>query len=342
MLAAPDPRRRASPTIRDVAARAGVCPATVSNVLSGTRQVGEALRRQVIEAVEAIGYRPNHLAASLRRQRTRTVGIVVPDITNVFFGGLVHRLDELAAAGGYQILLVSSNEDAGTEAARLRALLARRVDGLIIAPVRDTLPEEDDLPPTVVLDRGLGLERFDTIGTDNEGAAYAGTRHLIDLGHRAIALLATTDHLANIGDRIAGYRRALAEAGDAASERVVFGGLSVEASQAAVAQALYGSDQPSALFAVSYIATLGAIKAIRALGLAFPDDVSLLGFDECDWMTALRPYVSTICQPVDAMAAEAWRLLDARLAGSHEAGARVRLPCTLKVRESTQPHPPRH
>ncbi|MBX6321899.1 MAG: LacI family DNA-binding transcriptional regulator [Rhodospirillaceae bacterium] len=342
MLAAADRRRHTAPTIRDVAARAGVSPATVSNVLSGTRQVGEPLRRQVLEAIEAIGYRPNHLAASLRRQRTRTVGIVVPDITNVFFSALVDRLDGLAAADGYQILLVSSSEDPAREAARIQALLARRVDGLIIAPARDALPAVDDLPPTVVVDRALGLDRFDTIGADNEAAAHAGARHLLDLGHRDIALIATTGHLANIRDRIAGYRRALAEAGCAGRERLVFGGLTVEGSRAAIEREIARPDRPTALFAVTSVATLAAIQAIRALDLAFPGEVSLLGFDESDWMTALRPYVSTVCQPVETMAAEAWRRLAARLAGSQEAGARVRLPCTLRIRESTQPHRPRH
>jgi LacI family transcriptional regulator len=208
--------------------------------------------------------------------------------------------------------------------------------------VRDALPALDDLPPTVVLDRGLGLDRFDTIGTDNEAAVHEGTRHLLALGHRDIALLATTGELANIRDRIAGYRRALAEAGCAGRARIVFGGLTVEGAQAAVGAALAAAGRPSALFALSYIATLGALKAIRACDLAFPGEVSLLGFDDSDWMTALRPYVSTVRQPVEAMAAEAWRLLEARLAGSRAAGARVRLPCTLTVRESTQPHGARH
>lgn len=342
MLTTPERRRRSAPTIRDVAAHAGVSPATVSNVLSGNRGVGALMRQQVLDAVQAIGYRPNHLAASLRQQRTRTVGIVVPDITNVFFGTLVHRLDALAAAGGYQILLVSSNEDTGREAARIQALLARRVDGLIVAPARDTLPHLDDLPPTVILDRGLGLDGFDSIGADNEEAAYRGARHLLELGHRDIALLATTDYLANIRDRIAGYRRALAEAGCADRERLVFGGLTLEGSRDTIEQALRGADRPSALFAVTYGATLAAIQAIRALDLAFPDDVSLLGFDDCDWMTALRPCVSTVSQPVEAMAAEAWRRLDARLAGGEAAPQTIRLPCTLKVRESTRPHRPRH
>jgi len=329
------------PTIRDVAERAGVATATVSNVLTGKRQVAEDRRRRVLEAVEALGYRPNHLAASLRRQQTRTIGIVVPDLTNPFFGGLVHRIEGLAAEGDYQILLVGSKADGSQEADRVRALLARRIDGLIMVPARDDgasfAPLAAEMPPTVLVDRAFGLAGFDTVGADDAEAGHRGCGHLLQLGHRQITMLATSRELANMRDRIAGYRRALAEAGTGGGERLVTGGFSIEGCRAAIEQELRRADRPSAIFAGSYEATLGAIKAIRALDLGFPKDVSLLGFDESDWMTVLRPYVSTIVQPVEEMALEAWRLLIARLSGEDDAPIRVRLPCALQIRESTRP-----
>jgi LacI family transcriptional regulator len=329
------------PTIRDVAERAGVATATVSNVLSGKRRVAEERRRLVLEAVEALGYHPNHLAASLRHRQTGTIGIVVPDLTNPFFGSLVHRIEELAAQCHYQILLVSSNEQGDQEIARVQALIARRIDGLIMVPTRDDPAAFDQLgtrlPPTVLVDRAFGLDGFDAVAADNAGACYRGSRHLLELGHREIAFLATSCDLANMRDRVAGYRRALAGAGCARRERVVVGGLTIEACRGAIEQELHRADRPTAVFAASYVATLGAIKAIRALDLAFPEDVSLLGFDDSDWMTALRPYVSTISQPIDEMAVEAWRLLIARLGGKAGAPARIRLSCTLHARESTRP-----
>src|SRR5688500_3490535 len=134
-----DGSRRPSkpPTIRDVAELASVAPATVSNVLTGRRPVAEDRKQRVLAAVAQLGYRPNHLAASLRRQETRTIGIVIPDLTNPFFAALVHRIEELAAEADYQILLMSSNEDPEQEAHRVEVLLARQTDGLIIAPARD-------------------------------------------------------------------------------------------------------------------------------------------------------------------------------------------------------------
>jgi LacI family transcriptional regulator len=321
-----------------------VAPATVSNVLNETKPVAEARRARVLEAVKALGYRPNHLAASLRRQATRSVGIVVPDLTNPFFAAIVHRIEELASESAYQILLVSSNEDPEQEAARIHALLDRRIDGLIVAPCRDEVETVShpvgNLPPTVLIDRGFGLAGFDTVAADNFKAAHAGAGHLIELGHRDIALVATDPNLANIADRVAGFRQAMTAAGAAGHARLVIGGLDIDSCRAAVAQELRRPHRPSAVFAASYVATLGAIKAIRALDLDFPRDISLLGIDDSDWMSVLRPYVSAVAQPVAEMAAEAWRLLNHRLAGGGGPYARLRLPCSLEVRESTRPFAP--
>jgi len=328
------------PTIQDVARLAKVAPATVSNVLNGTRPVAEIRKERVLAAVKQLGYRPNALAASLRRRETRTIGIVVPEITNPFFAALVHRIEELAADSDYQILLVSSNEDPKQEAARIRTLLDRRIDGLIVAPSRDEVEAVSHpigaLPPTVLIDRGFGLAGFDTIASDNVEAAYRGCKHLLELGHRDIAMIVMDAKLANFADRIAGYRQALEEAGAGKRTRVVTGGLDVESCRTAVERELRRSNRPTAIFAASYAATLGAIRAMRAVGLDLPGDISLIGIDDSDWMAVLHPYISAVAQPVEAMATEAWRLLNHRLAGGHAKSARIRLHCTLHVRESTR------
>lgn len=330
----------AVPTIRDVAAHAGVAPATVSNVLSGRRSVRADLRDRVLAAIEATGYRPNRLAASLRRARTDTIGILVPDLTNPFFAALVHRLEDLAAADGYQILLAGSNEDEAREAARLNTLLSRRIDGLILAPARDDAAALGDhgahLPPTVLMDRGFDHPGFDTVAADNEAAVWLGCRHLLELGHRDVALVVTSPDLANMRERIAGYEAALAAAGFGARAQVLAGGFDVEGCRAAVEQALRRAAPPSAIFAANHVATLGAVKAIRALDLDFPGAVSLLGFDDTDWMTVLRPYLSVVAQPVASMADAVWRLLLDRLGDAGRPCRHLRLACTLAVRESTR------
>jgi LacI family transcriptional regulator len=335
-----DPRKVRVPTIQDVARLAKVAPATVSNVLNATRPVAEIRKERVLAAVKALGYRPNALAASLRRKETRTIGVVVPEITNPFFAALVHRIEELASESDYQIQLVSSNEDPKQEAARIRTLLDRRIDGLIVAPSRDEVEAVSHpigiLPPTVLVDRGFGLAGFDTIATDNVEAGQRGCKHLLELGHRDIALIAMDPKLANFADRIAGYRKALDAAGAGKRARVVTGGHDVESCRAAIERELRRPDRPTAIFAASYAATLGAIRAIRAVDLDLPEDVSLIGIDDSDWMAVLHPYISAVAQPVEEMATEAWRLLNQRLAGGRGKSARIRLHCTLHVRESTR------
>lgn len=332
--------RNGVPTIRDVADRAGVAPATVSNVLTGRRPVAESRRQAVLAAVEALGYEPNYLAASLRLNRSRSVGVVVPDLTNPFFSALVRSIEDRAARDGYEILLVDSNEESERETSRVRALLARRIDGLIIAPTRDDISGIElnrTAPPVVLIDRGLDAVGRDSVGVDNVAASRVGCEHLIALGHENIALLVTDLGLANVRDRVEGYRAAMAAAGLAGRERIIVGSVTVEGIRAAVMQALHAAPAPTAIFATAYVGTLGALQAIHACGLALPQQISLLGFDDFDWMTLLSPQISTLRQPIEDMANNAWRLLLARCDGQAAEPSRVRLPCTLEVRDSTRP-----
>lgn len=329
--------KRPVATIRDVASLAGVAPATVSNVLTQRRAVRPELKERVLAAIGTLGYRPNRLASSLRRMRSDTIGILVPDLTNPFFAALVHHLEDLASEDGYQILLAGSNEDETREADRLATLMARRIDGLIIAPARDATPTlATHAIPTVLMDRGFEQSGFDAVAADNVAAARLGCRHLLALGHRDIALVATSLTLANMRERAEGYRTALADAGLHGRARVILGGFNLDSCRAAVEQDLRRAEPPTAIFAADYVSTLGAVKAIRALDLAFPDAISLLGFDDSAWMTALRPYLSVVVQPVAAMATRVWCLLRERLAEPSHPSRKERLPCALAVRESTQ------
>jgi LacI family transcriptional regulator len=338
-----------TPTIRDVALRAGVSVATASNVVNGNRPVGEASRRRVVEAIEALGYRLDRAASALRGRSTRLIGMVVPDINNIFFAGLVDRVEREAERHGYDLLIASSSEDPAVERRRVEALIARRIDGLIVVPARDdsmpSLKSGDDrprLPPTVLLDRGADSSGFDMVRADCEAGGYAAARHLVGLGHRDIAVLAHSEHYQNIAQRIAGCRRALREAGLDGRERIVCGGHDLENLRGAIEIELHRADRPTAIFALTNICALASIKASGGLGLDIPDDVSIVGFDDFDWMSALRPYLTTVAQPIDDFAVTSWRLLMRRLSAQAPTEVeRVELPCILKVRESTGPARPR-
>lgn len=335
----PPPAR--PPTIRDVAARAGVSPATVSNALSGLRGVTDNRRRAVLEAVAALGYKSNHMASSLRRGETQTVGIVVPNLGNEFYAGLVRQWEKIASQSGFEMLVVASGEDPNTEARRIESLIARRIDGLLVVAARDdfgSIPGfPAGLPPAVLVDRAFGHPRFDTVASDNFDAGYRGTRHLVELGHRDITLLISSTGHTHLSDRVEGYRRALDEAGLDARERVVFGGGTVEGCRAAIEQDLRRPHPPTAIFAATFYGTMGAVKAINALELAFPEDVSLLGFEHSEWMTSVRPYISAVEQSVDELATLSWQTLRERIASDTPNPARVMLPFRFLFRESTRP-----
>jgi LacI family transcriptional regulator len=337
------PHRAKRATIQSVAQRAGVSIATVSNVLNGNGRVGADSRRRVLEAVEALAYRRNSLASSLRSRRSRLIGLVIPDITNSFFAAIAYDFEEFASDTGYDVAVVTSRESVDRERQRVQALLSRQIDGLIVIPASDTsllttALNEVSLPPLVVLDRGLDLPGVDTVGTDGAGGGYAATQHLLRLEHERIAVLVSTLDLGTMRDRVAGHRRALKEARLSTSPRIVVGGPTVEGLRAAIEQELQRTDPPTAIFAASSVAALGAIKAIHALDLKMPRDISLIGFDDADWMVALRPSITTVSQPTEEMVKLGWNLLMQRMPiGRNTKGGhtKTRLPCTLQVRDST-------
>jgi LacI family transcriptional regulator len=330
-----------APTILDVASRAGVSAATVSNVLTGLRGVSQHRRRLVLEAVSALGYKSNHAASSLRRGQTRTIGIVVPTLANELFSGLVRRWEEHASRNNYEILVVASGDDPITEARRIESVIARQVDGILVVAARDDFSSApgfpSKFPPTVLVDRAFGHSVFDTVASDNFDAGYQGAKCLLKLGHRDISLLISADDHIHLRDRIDGYRQALIDAGVTARERIIFGGGSVEGCRSAIEQDLRRPDPPTAIFAATFFSTLGAIKAIRSLEIMFPEEISLVAFEHSDWMTVFRPYLCCVSQTGDDLARRSWEVLMQRIEGRAGGPVRIKIPCRLDVRESARP-----
>jgi LacI family transcriptional regulator len=339
-------------TVHDVARRAGVSTSTVSHVVNGTRFVSDELRERVLAAMRELDYTPNAAARMLSLKRSRTIGLIVSDIRNPFFASVARGVEDVAQELGYTLVLCNSDENAEREAACLTALESRAVDGVLLASAGVADEHLSRLVragyPIVLVDRDLPELGTPAVLLDNEGAAYNAVRHLIAGGHRRIAMLSGRASISTTTERVAGYRRALREAGLAVDERLIVSGASTSEGGAAAATIVLDVDPPpSAIFSGNNLMSIGALQAIANRGLAVPDDIALVGFDDFPypWSDAFRPHLTTVAQPTYELGRRAAEILVAHLRGSSSNHPeRVVLEGKLVVRESsgTLPHQDQH
>jgi LacI family transcriptional regulator len=332
-------------TINDVARRANVSPVTVSRVLNDAPNVNPGTRERVEQAIAELGYVPNVVARSLRSRRTRTIALIVPDITNTFWTTVARGVEDVAQAQGYTVFLGNSDENAGKQARYLETLAAQRADGVLIAPCdsdasRLALLRERAIP-TVVLDRRVDGWAVDTVLGDSFSGAHALTRHLLRLKHRQIAMIAGTPETSVSHDRLAGYRRALDEADICFDPALVRFGDFKQGTAEILTQQMLSEGRPlTAFFAANNAIALGVIAALRERGSRVPQDVALVAFDDVANATQVFPFLTVAAQPAYEMGAQAAGLLLERIRpGAQAAPPRVVvLPCTLVVRYSCGSH----
>ncbi|GGE23287.1 LacI family transcriptional regulator [Aureimonas endophytica] len=343
-------------TVADVARAAQVSKATAARALGGYGTVSEALKQRIVETAERLDYRPNELARTMATGRSLTIGAVVGDIENPFFGLLVRGITDSAKALGFGVILANSGEDVAEERTAVAMLMAKRVDGLIVAPasMRDGAHLRDAQArglPLVFVDREVeGLE-VDAALVDDGAAARRATRLLVAAGHRRIAYLTATDApearfrdlsqivLTTVLGRLSGFLDAAAAAGLEAPERFVrLNAGAPRAAQAILAELLTGADRPTAILASDSKIALEVFRAARTLGLAIPRDLSLVTFDDAEWTSALSPAVTVLAQPSYDLGGEAMRMLAERIEGRREVRRRV-FDTPLIERESVAPPP---
>ena len=339
-MATTDKRRRSRrPNIHDVAARARVSAGTVSNVLTGRRAVVPAVAARVRAAVAKLGYVTDVAASNLRSSQSTVVGVLVPDLTNRFFASFVGFVESLVRADGYRVLVASSGVDGAMEAAELRALTAWKPAGLIVIPCQDRFASRAILAgtgiPVVVADRFDQRSACDSVGIDNADAVRQAAAYLLGLGHRRVLVAASTLDLHNVRERVAGARAAFAAQARAGAPEIIELGCSLEPACDALFARLGRSPAPTALIALTNTGTLAALKALSRRKLRVPRDVSLVGFDDDDWMEVVRPAITAVRQPMADLARTAWARLRERLAGDTSRAVRVQLPCSLVLRDST-------
>ncbi len=333
-------------TIRDIARLAGVSVATVSGVLNNKPTVKLALVNRVKEAMEALDYHPDQVARSLRVRRTCTVGMVIADVTNPFFTDVIRGVEKEALTNGYSVILCDANEDPALERRYLSTLFSRRVDGVLLAPTSSSSPQTriHKRFPIVLIDRIPPGFTGDAVVTDNFTAAYDGTRHLIELGHRRIAIITGQLNFSNGSDRLEGFRKALQEEHLALPEEYLqLGDFQLESGYQCGLELMRLTKPPTAIFSCNNRMTLGLMRALGELHLDCPKAVSVLGFDDFEWSAYFTPRLTTITQPAYEMGRQAMQILLLKLQagapndaqGDEPVGTTVRLKGELKVREST-------
>lgn len=333
------------PTQKELAKLAGVSSGTVSNVISGSTRVNEQSRQKVLEAIRILNYQPNLIARSLRTNRTRTLGIVVPDLTIPFFPKVIRGAESAARERGYFLIVLDSEGSALREVEMIALLRAQRVEGILLVTAggqelsSERLVSLTSSSPVVCLDRlPVGLD-VDSVCVDDCGAAEMAISHLMGMGHTEIAAITGPLTLLNEQERLRGYRQALQKGGIPVQRSLIWSGSFEQEQVARMCQngLLRPAGKPTALFATNGVTGLAALRSLYAVGLSTPKDFSFVTFDELIAEEFFRPGITSVVQPTFDMGYRAIEVLLKRIEEGDTESQRekVRLPATLNVRESS-------
>ncbi len=334
--------KRPKPTIFDVAQRADVSVGTVSHVLNDSCKVSEGRRLRVHQAIKELGYLPNSLAQGLRRQRSRLVGLCLPHTSSAYLAALIDVFEEIAANRGYEIMQVLSRNDPLTEIHRVRALLTHRVGGLILVPSFEPhqtcqLVAEAGVP-LVIVDRPSDA-RFDQVTFDNRAVMGEATRRLIALGHRRLLFVVRFPSLVITRQRIESLLEAVHAAPRPVAAEVLECGEDEGVFAGRLATVMARPEPPTAIIVSNSMIASWMIRALRALRIPCPQQVSLLTFDEPEWADLVTPRLSIVRQPTREIARRAWELLIRRMTDGSGEPERIELHASIELRESVGPSP---
>lgn len=326
------------PTMEDVAERAKVSRALVSLVMNDSPQVSDEKRRSVLRAARDLGYRPNLIARTLARQRTHTIGVLVDDLRNPFFGEVVDGIEAEAAGHGFRVLILNGHRDARREAEAVETFLQLRVEGMALVGAR--LDDSDTArvgmaAPCVMVAGGSVRSGVDTVGTDDRRGAELAVEHLAALGHSRIVHMDGGTNV-SAAERRSGYESGMRSAGLGDLVDIRPAG-DDEADALEVIDELLADDPPTAIFAFNDLLAAGALNRLADAGMAVPGDVSLVGFDNT-FISALRHLsLTTVDQPTLAMGQLVVATLLQRLSDSSSGPIRHTLQPELVVRSTTGP-----
>ncbi|RFU60053.1 LacI family DNA-binding transcriptional regulator [Bacillus sp. V59.32b] len=299
--------------IIDVAKKANVSTATVSRVISNSGTVKRETTEKVLEAIELLKYQPNMLARQLRRSETKTILVVIPDITNTFFSKVLRGIEAVAIQNGYQVLLGDALNSVEHESGYLNILRQKKADGMILLTARIDEALLDEIAkefPVVLACEYMEGSQIPTVSIDNISSARKATDYLIGLGHKRIGFISGPLNVVLGRDRLKGFKQAMAQRSLPVEPLLVQeGDFSYESGFNMMLKLLAIDHPPTAVFAANDEMAIGAIKAIKSKGLQVPEDLSVIGFDDIKFASIFEPSLTTIAQPTFDIGSKATELL---------------------------------
>ena len=327
--------------IRDIAKRAGVSVATVSHIINSTRFVSDELIKRVERAMADMDYQPNLLAGSLRKKKTGTIGLIIPDSSNALFAKISKKIEDILFSRNYNVIVCNSAYDIDRELEYLKTLRSKMVDGILIVPVpldSDHLEKFKKIGiPIVILDRSIPDINMDIILVDNFKSGYDAAKHLASLGHKNIGYIDRIyDHSHSL-ERKNGFIKAMQEQGLSLDEKnIVRGGFTCSDGIRAVKELIARDSKITAIFSFNDINALGAMRGLIDLGLKIPEDISVMGNDDIPFSSIYVPRLTTIRYPTAEMADRASNLLLKRITEPNfKRTKKIIIPTELIIREST-------
>lgn len=334
-------------TLKEVAEKANISITTVSRVINEPEKVKPKTRERVQSAMEALQFQPNRVAQRLRgtKGKSKLLGLIIPEIQNQFYSSIVRGIEDIAYDKNYAVILCNSDENPDKEKFYLETLRSENVDGIILPPVYHNSEVIDELIrsgiPLICFDRKLQGHHVDTVVIDNEKGGYIATSHLLEQGHKRIAVLTSSVPLSSFEDRLAGYRRALEEAWLKWDPSLVVKGdhTSPEDGKRLTEAFLKWEIPPTALLIMNNQLTLGAVEALNEGQVVIPDQISVIGFDDLPWTKAISPPLTVMKQPGYEIGRQVAELFFERI--QNPAGERVEIVMEpeLVVRRSTNAVP---
>ncbi|MFD3445283.1 catabolite control protein A [Microbacteriaceae bacterium 4G12] len=329
-------------TIYDVAREANVSMATVSRVVNGNPNVKPTTRKKVLEAIERLGYRPNAVARGLASKKTTTVGVIIPDISNIFYAELARGIEDIATMYKYNIILSNSDQNKEKEMHLLNTMLGKQVDGIVFMGENITEEHVEEFkksPAPIVLAASFDKQNSTpSVNIDYLQAAYDAMKYLLEKGHKRIAFVSGPyEHAAANGQKLAGYKKALEEAGVSFDEElVVEGDYTYDSGMEAFDKLWEATDKPTAMFVSSDEMALGVVHAAQDKGIHIPNDLEVIGFDNTRLAMMVRPQLTTVVQPMYDIGAVAMRLLTKYMNKETVEDHTVILPHRIQFRQSTK------